>query len=379
MGMMDSGFSGILPANGIATPQMLERKRRLAEAMMQQGTDTSPIASPWQGAARLANALMGGLSMRRADKQEQAGRKTAQESLMAAMTGGGNDASLMGAMNDPWMSESGQGILQNQWKQNHTKPDPMAALDMEYKRAQLDKLRMPDPTAQALTPDQLKSYSENGYADPSGTVHLPEHEKAASIPTSVEEFNFAKSQGFKGSYMDYEKEKRGKGMTVYDPNTGQPIMTTGDTSMNGTSIPSEVGARIGLGQEFLQNDYNPILKSIRAGEVTGVGNYAAGSFGRGAPGEVHRRMASGADALKRALTGAGMSVAESNDYASRYQPVWSDDAATLERKLIGLKSDLEAVANGAIKGKAGHVSDLLPTADAPAKVLTFNPSTGKLE
>jgi hypothetical protein len=47
-------------------------RRRLAMAMMEQGMDTSPIASPWQGIARMAQAIMGGYNMHTLDKEEKA-------------------------------------------------------------------------------------------------------------------------------------------------------------------------------------------------------------------------------------------------------------------------------------------------------------------
>ena len=42
------------------TPQQMANS--LAVAQLQAGSSTSPIRSKWQGAARLADALMGGLS-----------------------------------------------------------------------------------------------------------------------------------------------------------------------------------------------------------------------------------------------------------------------------------------------------------------------------
>lgn len=45
------------------------RRRRMGEALMQQGSDASPIASPWQGVARLAQALVGGYEQGQADKE----------------------------------------------------------------------------------------------------------------------------------------------------------------------------------------------------------------------------------------------------------------------------------------------------------------------
>jgi len=41
-----------------------EYRRRLALMLVQGGLNTSPIQSPWQGAARMAQALMGGLLTR---------------------------------------------------------------------------------------------------------------------------------------------------------------------------------------------------------------------------------------------------------------------------------------------------------------------------
>ncbi|MBX4899165.1 hypothetical protein HJA83_14285 [Rhizobium bangladeshense] len=49
-----------------------DQRRRLAYAMLQQGMDASPVQSPWQGAARLAQALMGGLAIRQADQERRA-------------------------------------------------------------------------------------------------------------------------------------------------------------------------------------------------------------------------------------------------------------------------------------------------------------------
>jgi hypothetical protein len=104
-----------------------------------------------------------------------------------------------------------------------------------------------------------------------------------------------------------------------------------------------------------------------------------GVFGRGEAGNIHRRMASGADALRRGLTGAGMGVSESGEYANRYLPVWTDDAPTLASKLKSLEADLNAVKNGALAGKTGNLAAFLPgsqmfvTPAAPAAATTASP------
>ncbi|MGR9224162.1 hypothetical protein [Rhizobium leguminosarum] len=61
-----------------------DQRKRLAYAMLQQGMDTSPVQSPWQGAARLAQALMGGLEIRQQNEEQQAGRAEAPAGPMGA-------------------------------------------------------------------------------------------------------------------------------------------------------------------------------------------------------------------------------------------------------------------------------------------------------
>jgi len=59
------------PSASYLTDDAIKRKRALADALVQQGSDTSAIRSPWQGVARLAQGLMGGIHQGMADKAEQ--------------------------------------------------------------------------------------------------------------------------------------------------------------------------------------------------------------------------------------------------------------------------------------------------------------------
>ncbi|WP_221137882.1 hypothetical protein [Rhizobium lentis] len=56
---------------GKTQSEINDQRKRLAYAMLQQGMDASPVQSPWQGAARLAQALMGGLEIRQADQGQR--------------------------------------------------------------------------------------------------------------------------------------------------------------------------------------------------------------------------------------------------------------------------------------------------------------------
>lgn len=106
MGFIFGGSTG-------ETQDSLDTKRKLALAMLAKGTDSSPIQSPWQGAARLSEALMGGLNIRR----QEADQKAADAQSMALITGspytpppqsGGFLSSLFGANKVPASDAQGQ-------------------------------------------------------------------------------------------------------------------------------------------------------------------------------------------------------------------------------------------------------------------------------
>ena len=62
------------------TPQTVQRRRQLAEAMLANNT-SGPVRHWTEGAARLAKALIGGAGLRQADELETKGRKEAQDSI----------------------------------------------------------------------------------------------------------------------------------------------------------------------------------------------------------------------------------------------------------------------------------------------------------
>jgi hypothetical protein len=78
------------------TPGQLTAQRRIAEAMMQQGMDTSPIKSPWQGINRVAQSLVGTYQAGKADDEQAAATRDAIATAMAAMRGGQPDIAAAG-------------------------------------------------------------------------------------------------------------------------------------------------------------------------------------------------------------------------------------------------------------------------------------------
>lgn len=77
------------------TPEEIARRREIADAMLSQGGDYSPVQHWAQGLARLGKAVRGGLERHDADESERAARASAQEKwqpIVDAMIGAGMPA-----------------------------------------------------------------------------------------------------------------------------------------------------------------------------------------------------------------------------------------------------------------------------------------------
>lgn len=68
------------------TPEAVAAQRKIAQAMLERGSDYSPVKSGWQGAARVAEALMGGLRMGQANAADQA-NMVADKELFGSLLG----------------------------------------------------------------------------------------------------------------------------------------------------------------------------------------------------------------------------------------------------------------------------------------------------
>jgi hypothetical protein len=134
-----------------------------------------------------------------------------------------------------------------------------------------------------------------------------------------------------------------------DPNAGLTPIAGGPAE----KVDAEVAARIGLGRSFL-GQLPEIRKSVEEGAATGVFDYVVGAkTGHGRAGEVHRQIASGAEALLRNLTGAGMNNTEAAEYVNRYRPSWKDSAETLLSKMNQLERELLSVMDTVGRGRGG--------------------------
>ena len=176
-----NAISGILPANGRMTPSMIEKRRKLADAQLQAGLDFSPVGSWTQGLARMANAGIGAYSIRKGEDAERSGMASAREKLMRALSGNMDDATMMDAINDPFMSSAGQGLLSKQWDQAHETPDPNKALNQSILQNQVDQIDHQKAYRNSLPPDQQLLYDR----DPKAYVEFDNKKREADLNVGI--------------------------------------------------------------------------------------------------------------------------------------------------------------------------------------------------
>jgi len=119
------------PNSGAYTPETLDRRRRMAEAMLGQSMGVQQIESPWQGLAQMLQAGIGGYQANRADEEEAAKREEANARIAQMLSGGMETpmGDLTAAAGDPWASDANQQLAmmllgEQVKKQNTPAPGP---------------------------------------------------------------------------------------------------------------------------------------------------------------------------------------------------------------------------------------------------------------
>lgn len=213
-----------------------------------------------------------------------------------------------------------------------------------YYQQKLEAQKPKSMAFQQLDDGTYGSWDETtGQFTPIGTAA-----KAPALTDDMREYEFAKSQGYNKNFSDWQIENKRAGAT--NVNTG-------------VQLPAEMGARIGLGDQFL-SELPKIKQDIKGGAVDSLIERGQLAAGVGDPGEIWRRIETGKEALVRNLTGAGMAQAEAENVAARYQIAPTDGIETQLRKLEGLQRDLEATKAGAIGARTGTLSTV-PQAQQP--------------
>ncbi len=152
-----------------------------------------------------------------------------------------------------------------------------------------------------------------------------------------------------------------------DPTKGMKAIPGGP----GEKVDAEVAGRLGLAKHFLKQ-LPEIMEDVNAGKATGGFDAAKAWAGIGKPGQIRRRIDSGAEALLRMLTGAGMNNAEAADYVRRYRLSPTDSAETVIDKLTQLEGELNSVGETVGKGRGGWENVRTTGPTGPTRELTVD-------
>jgi hypothetical protein len=163
-----------------------EYRDRLAAQLIGQGSDSSPVQHWSQGAARLAQALAGGLIGQKQDQRADERQKAYTTTMQGAMSA-----------TDP------QAMIAALSGNQDTAPQALAMRQQLIAQQQAEQARRNDPMYGRANVRGVGLVDMRG-AQPN--VVVPEQRAPQAEPQGVAEYNFAKSQGFSGSYLDYQRE-----------------------------------------------------------------------------------------------------------------------------------------------------------------------------
>lgn len=231
-----------------------------------------------------------------------------------------------------------------------------------------------------------------------------------NLPTGVQEYEYAKQQGFKGSLLDYERQKAAAGrapssgpsptlLTTVGPD-GKPryeLVAPGQLP-SGAPLSSVAGAqgaatedeRKAAGWYTAATNALQVIKNIgqEAGTPTatqallgelpsfGIGESIASALRSDKKRQYDQAMATASDAILRAATGAGQNEGEVKRKLQELTPQYLDSDTVKAQKLAGLESYVES-----LKYRAGRAlpKDQSAPQPTPPKIKRYNPATGRIE
>lgn len=136
------------------------------------------------------------------------------------------------------LAEQQANATQNWLQANHPDLAQMVQAGMPVGQAwetamqRMQPAQAPEPTANMR--DYLFAQENPGYAD----FLNPPEDQTQNMPASVQEYQFAVDQGFKGSITDYEREKKAAGRAPMSPTTQKELFEADDAAKAGDYVLS---------------------------------------------------------------------------------------------------------------------------------------------
>ncbi len=133
---------------------------------------------------------------------------------------------------DPYASESDKAIASLLMQQTVQAMDPMRQMEMEKARLELDQMRNPQPGFTMLTDEEEAQMGLNPAGvyqrGADGSIKVVQDAPKADGPTStMQEYEFARSQGYEGTFQQYQADlkKAGASNTTVNNTMGGEVGT----------------------------------------------------------------------------------------------------------------------------------------------------------
>lgn len=248
---------------------------------------------------------------------------------------------LIDAMSNPYMSAGQKAVLGAMLDQRMQASDPLRQMQLEKGRLELEQMR--NPTMKPMNVGEGQTLVN----PQTGEVIFEGQQKAPDLPSAVREYEYAKEQGFPGTFQDWEASKKGGMSLQVDPATGQVSFQQGANIKPLTEGQSKdaVYATRAEGALPTLDKYEQALTSLGdtvAGGVPVVGNMMKSP-------EFQQAEQAGLEFLQAILrkdTGAAITPAETQEYGKVYLPRPGDTPETIAQKKQSRIRALEAIKAG---------------------------------
>lgn len=271
------------------------------------------------------------------DRVAQAAPMPEMAGNTADLRGGPTLDMLVRAASDPRLNDQQRGIVNMLLQQQMQASDPVRQLQMEKLQRELNA---PSGDAFTLGEGQVRF-------DAQGNQIAKGEAKAPALPSAVQEYEYAKGQGFPGTFQDWEASKKGGMSLQVDPATGAVTFQQGANikPLTEGQAKDTVFATRAEGSLPLLDKFGDALTSLPetvGGKVPVVGNYAKSP-------EFQQAEQAGLEFLQAILrkdTGAAITPQETDEYGKVYLPRPGDSKELLLQKQASRARALEAIKAG---------------------------------
>lgn len=251
---------------------------------------------------------------------------------------------IMQVLANQFATPEQKAIASDMYQQMQQSQDPMRQLEMQKMQLELQQMQNPQV-------DPLKVGQGETIIDPTtGKVLFQADPKPEAKPAAVQEYEYAKQQGFPGTFQDWEASKKGGMSLQVDPATGAVTFQQGNNMKPMTEGQSKdaVYSTRAEGSLPLIDSFGDSLTGLEGtvggtvGQLPVVGNFAKSEGYQKAEQAGQEFL----QAILRKDTGAAITSDEMASYGTVYLPRPGDTPELLEQKKVSRRRALEAIKAG---------------------------------